>query len=87
MDKQVMAANMGVFDKANRLFTGSLLLVAMLAAHSIPAWLFLIPLYPILTAISAWDPFYALYNFAVYTLARRTTTEKLSHTGGKLALG
>jgi len=82
MDKLIMDFNVSFYDRVNRLVLGSFLLVAMMATASIPAWLTLIPLYPILTAIAAWDPLYALFN-----LGRSLLADKFSIKGGKLALG
>jgi hypothetical protein len=82
MDKHIMDFNVSFYDKVNRLVMGSLLLIAMMSMESIPAWLTLVPLYPILTAIAAWDPLYAVFN-----LARKTVAEKSAFKGGKLALG
>ncbi len=82
MDKLIMDFNVSFYDRINRLVLGSLLLIAMMAMASIPAWLSLIPLYPILTAIAAWDPLYAILN-----LARSLIADKLSIKPGKLALG
>ena len=82
MDKQIMDVNVSFYDKVNSLVMGSLLLIAMMAMESIPAWLTLIPAYPILTAIAAWDPLYAVFN-----LARKAIGERPSFKGGKLALG
>ena len=84
MDKLIMDFNVSFYDRANRLVLGSLLLIAIMATSSVPAWLALIPLYPILTAIAAWDPLYAVFN-----LARNltTATDRVSIKPGKLALG
>jgi hypothetical protein len=82
MDKPIMEMNVSFYDKVNRLVMGSILLIAIMATESVPAWLTLIPLYPILTAIAAWDPLYAMFN-----LARNLVAEKLSIKAGKLALG
>lgn len=82
MDKLIMDFNVSFYDRINRLVMGSLLLIAMMASASIPAWLTLIPLYPILTAIAAWDPLYAVFN-----LARCLITNRLSTKEGKLVLG
>lgn len=82
MDKSIMDFNMSTYDRINRLVLGSMLLIAiMVATDSIPSWLALMPLYPILTAIIAWDPVYALFN-----LVRRLLADKTSFKGGKLAL-
>jgi hypothetical protein len=61
---------------------GSLVLIAMMSVANIPTWLFLTPLYPALTAIAGWDPFYALIN-----LARLWKLEKPEFSRNKLALG
>ena len=82
MDKQIMDFNVGFYDKVNRLVMGSLLLIAMMAMESIPAWLTLVPAYPILTAIAAWDPLYAVFN-----LTRKAIGGKPSVKIGNLALG
>jgi hypothetical protein len=82
MDKRIMDFNVSFYDKVNRLVMGSLLLIAMMTMDSVPAWLSLIPLYPILTSIAGWDPLYAVFN-----LARKLVAEKPSYKGGKLVLG
>jgi hypothetical protein len=83
MDKLIMDFNVSFYDRANRLVLGSLSLLAiMMASTNIPAWLALIPLYPILTAIAAWDPLYAVFN-----LARSLTTDRFNIKQVKLALG
>jgi len=80
MDKRIMDFNMSFYDRINRLGMGSWLLIAMMASNDIPAWLTLIPLYPILTAIAVWDPVYALFN-----LSRKLFADKFSVKSGKLA--
>jgi len=82
MDKRIMNMNVGFFYSANRLFTGSLMLLVMMITPDLPVWMLFVPLYPILTAIAAWDPLYA-----IFTLACQAITEKLSYKGSKLALG
>lgn len=81
MDKPIMDFNMGLYDRVNRLVLGCLLLIAMMDTNNLPPWLTLFTLYPILTAITAWDPVYA-----VLIAARRSFLDKFSIKESKLAL-
>ena len=73
MNKLLMDFNVGFFDKCNRLLMGSALLMLAMSMNVIPPWVALIALYPILTAIIAWDPVYAAVGWIC-----RGLTEKLS---------
>jgi uncharacterized protein (DUF983 family) len=85
MDKQIMNLNMGFYDRINRIVIGSMILIAIMATNSLPPWVTLLTLYPILTAIIAWDPIYAMLG-ASFSKMRRSSTGKLKIKGGKLAL-
>ena len=85
MDKQIMNFNMGFYDRINRIVIGSMMLIAIMATNSLPPWATLLTLYPILTAIIAWDPFYAMLGASLGKM-HRNSTGKLKIKGGKLAL-
>jgi hypothetical protein len=85
MDKPMMSFNLSVYDRINRAIIGSIMLIATMATTSIPPWVALLTLYPILTAIIVWDPLYAIFGATVSKIHKRTT-DKLSLKGGKLAL-
>ena len=84
MDTPVMNFNMSFYDRINRIVIGSMMLVATMATNSIPPWVALLTLYPILTAIVAWDPLYAIIG-AIFSKSQRTA-DKPRLKGGKLAL-
>ena len=85
MDKPMMNFNLSFYDRINRAIIGSIMLIATMATSSIPPWVALLTLYPILTAIIVWDPFYAIFS-AAFSKLYRGTVDKSSLKGGKLAL-
>jgi len=96
MDKPVMNINMNFYDRINRIVLGSMMLIATMAicnmannnmAAGIPPWVALLTLYPILTAIAAWDPFYAMSGAIFrHRTADKPRIDKRGIKGGKLAL-
>jgi len=85
MDKSVMNFNMSLYDRINRIVIGSVMLIATMATNSIPPWVALLTLYPMLTAIIAWDPLYAIFE-AVFGKLLKSSVDKPRIKGGKLAL-
>ena len=81
MDKLIMDFNVGTKDKVNRLIVGFGLIIFAMTMSGTPPWIALAALYPILTAIVAWDPVYA-----VYTMLSKITALKLGVKQEKLAL-
>ena len=80
-----MNFNLRFYDRINRAIIGSMMLLATMATSGIPPWVALLALYPILTAIIAWDPLYALFGAACSKM-HRNTIDKLSIKAAKLAL-
>ena len=81
MEKFTMDFNIGMNDRVNRIIVGSMLILALMVTDNTPAWIALAALYPVLTAIIAWDPVYAVFN----QLAKLFNTRTLKK-GGKLAI-
>lgn len=85
MDRSVMNFNINFYDRINRLVIGTMALLATMATNGIPPWVALLTLYPILTAIVAWDPLYAAVR-ALFSKLHKNTADTLRLKGGKLAL-
>jgi hypothetical protein len=78
MNKLLMDFNIGLFDKCNRLLMGSVLLILAMSMNAIPPWIALLALYPILTAITAWDPVYAIAGWICRGLANKLSMKDRS---------
>ena len=57
--KELLSENMSSYESGFRMVLGSLFLIAGVFAGFTDMWVALIAIYPITTAIMAWDPFYA----------------------------
>ncbi|WP_455204532.1 YgaP family membrane protein [Kaarinaea lacus] len=62
MEKSIMDFNLGFYEKCNRVLVGSALLMLAMLTDEIPTLFALAALYPLLTAIVAWDPLYAVMS-------------------------
>ena len=56
-----MNSNLGIIESITRHAVGFGLIIAVLTLPQIPAWLALLAIYPVFTAILKWDPFYEVY--------------------------
>lgn len=57
--KELLSENMSSYESGFRMILGSLFLIAAVFAGFTDLWVALIAIYPVITAIMAWDPFYA----------------------------
>lgn len=53
--------NINSFERIYRLVLGCALLGMVVLYRMTPTWIALIATYPVLTSITAWDPFYAVF--------------------------
>jgi hypothetical protein len=56
-----MNSNLGNIERLTRHVFGFGLIIAVLTLPQVPAWLALLAIYPLFTAILKWDPFYEVY--------------------------
>jgi hypothetical protein len=49
-----------MYNRTTRFVTGAAIIIAVLTMPQLPAWLSLVTIYPVITGIIKWDPFYAL---------------------------
>ena len=56
-----MNSNLGNIEWFTRHIVGFGLIIAVLTLPQAPAWLALLAIYPVFTAILKWDPFYEVY--------------------------
>ncbi|MDT8385480.1 MAG: DUF2892 domain-containing protein [Gammaproteobacteria bacterium] len=56
----LLSRNMTDYEVIGRLFTGAALISGvMFFSDTVPPWVALVAVYPVMTAITAWDPLYA----------------------------
>ena len=57
----ILNSNITMYEKGNRILVGIALLASVMLGDMVPVWFALIAIYPIITAIIAWDPMYAAF--------------------------
>jgi hypothetical protein len=58
--KTLLSSNLCLRERGSRYFVGALLIASVMAQlPGVPVWIALMAVYPIGTAIMAWDPLYA----------------------------
>lgn len=58
--KTLLSSNLCLQERGSRYFVGALLIAGVMARlPGVPVWVALLSVYPIGTAIMAWDPLYA----------------------------
>jgi hypothetical protein len=77
----LLKENLDVWEMGARLLLGVLVLSVIMFSSIVPVWVSLIAVYPVITAIMAWDPVYALIH------ASRRTPSINHHKPGALAVG
>lgn len=71
--------NIGTIERIMRLALGTLLLGMVFRPELPPQWFALVAPYPIITAIIAWDPFYALFEELKHKLLKSAPLSKQAH--------
>jgi hypothetical protein len=56
---EFLKENMGAVEVVIRFLSGALLLAVIMINSIVPVWFALLAIYPVVTAIMAWDPVYA----------------------------
>lgn len=80
---ELLKENLGIVETGVRYFTGALLLAFILISSSIiPAWVALIAVYPVVTAIMAWDPVYAAIHVLRLNVASHSHSKMKAITVG-----
>ena len=59
---ELLKENLGVVGVGFRFLFGALLLAVIMVNSVVPVWLALLAIYPVMTAIMAWDPVYAIFH-------------------------
>lgn len=59
---ELLKENLGVVGVGLRFLFGALLLAVTMVNSIVPVWLALFAIYPVMTAIMAWDPVYAILH-------------------------
>lgn len=59
---ELLKENLGVVGVGVRFMAGALLLAVIMVSSVVPVWLALLAIYPVMTAIMAWDPVYAVIH-------------------------
>lgn len=62
---ELLKENMSSYESGFRMVLGSLFLIAAVFTGFTDLWVALLAIYPVMTAIMAWDPFYAAIRMLV----------------------
>lgn len=56
----ILNSNITLYERVGRVLVGIALLSGAMLNPAIPVWFALLAVYPVISAIMAWDPFYAV---------------------------
>ena len=66
--RELLKENMGTMETGFRFLLGTLLLALAMFGIETAAWVALLAIYPVITAIMAWDPVYAIIHWATWRI-------------------
>jgi hypothetical protein len=56
----ILSSNITLYERVGRILVGIALLSGVMMNTAIPVWFALLAVYPVISAIMAWDPIYAI---------------------------
>ena len=72
--------NMSQNEQCRRVVVGAAILAILLAKPTLPAWIALVALYPLFTALVSWCPLNAMIEKVMHAVKSRVNTPAPTHT-------
>lgn len=72
--------NVSQNEQCRRVVVGAAILAVLLANPTLPAWIALVALYPLFTALISWCPLNAMIETMIHAVRQRTQSTAPTHT-------